>query len=251
MKKLVAFAALALFAAPPVLAAETPDFIAAAIAASQRSEKDRERDAKDKPAELLTFAGIHPGMAVADIFGGGGYWTELMARSVGKDGRVTLVNNSPYVEFAKDDLKTRFVEGRLINARPRTVESCDLKLGKSAYDLVLIFMSYHDLYYVDEAGGWPAIDAAQFLGQLHAALKPGGILLIVDHAAAAGTGKTKAGDLHRIEESFAQADIEGHGFRLEKTWDGYRHSDDDKSKQVFDPAVRGKTDRFTHLYRKR
>lgn len=251
MNKLILFAAVALLASPPLPAAETPDYVAAAIAAPQRSDKDRERDATDKPAELLTFAGIHPGMAVADVFGGGGYWTELMARAMGKDGRVTLVNNPAYINFSKDDLKTRFVEGRLINARPRTVESCDLKLGKSMYDLVLIFMSYHDLYYVDEAGGWPAIDAGQFLDQLHAALKPEGILLIVDHAAAAGTGKNKAGDLHRIEESFAQADIEGHGFRLEKTWDGYRNADDNRVKQVFDPAVRGMTDRFTHLYRKR
>lgn len=112
-------------------------------------------------------------------------------------------------------------------------------------------MSYHDLYYVDEAGGWPAIDAVGFLDQLHAALKQGGSLLIIDHAAPAGAGKTVAGETHRIEEAFAKRDIESHGFRLEKTWDGYRNSADDLSKLVFDPEVRGKTDRFTHLYRRR
>jgi predicted methyltransferase len=117
--------------------------------------------------------------------------------------------------------------------------------------MIVIFMSYHDLYYVDEKDGWPAINASGFLDQLYAALKPGGHLLIVDHAAAAGSGNTVAQNLHRIDEAFAKKDISSHGFTLEKTWDGYRNSGDELTKPVFDPAVRGKTDRFTHLYRKR
>ncbi len=107
------------------------------------------------------------------------------------------------------------------------------------------------LYYVDEKDGWPGIDASGFLDQLRAALKPGGRLLIVDHAAAAGSGNAPAQALHRIDEAFAKKDIASHGFELEKTWDGYRNPGDDLTKLVFDPAVRGKTDRFTHLYRKR
>jgi len=74
--------------------------------------------------------------------------------------------------------------------------------------------------------------------------------LIVDHAAVAGTKNASAQTLHRIDEAFAKQDIESHGFKLEKTWDGYRNPSDDLSKNVFLPAVRGKTDRFTHLYRK-
>jgi len=250
MRRLILFTAALLFASPP-LAADIPAHIAAAVAAPERSDKDRERDARDKPAELMTFAGIQPGLKIADVFGGGGYWSELFARVVGSNGQVTLVNNAPYVNFSKDDLKTRFVEGRLPNVTPRTVETCDLKLEKGAYDLILIFMSYHDLYFVDEEGGWPAVDASGFLDQLNAALKAGGGLLIIDHESAAASGKTRASDLHRIEESFAKQDIASHGFALEKTWDGYHNPRDDLSILVFDPAVRGKTDRFTHLYRKR
>lgn len=250
MRRLILFTA-ALLLALPVLAADTPAHIAAAVAAPERSAKDRERDARDKPAELLTFAAVEPGMKVVDFFGGGGYWTELFVRAVGPGGSVTLVNNAPYWNFGKDDLKTRFAEGRLKNATPRVVETCALDLGKAQYDLIEIFMSYHDLYWVEEEAGWPAINADAVLRQLHDALKPGGRLLIVDHSAAAGTGKSSASTLHRIEESFAQQDIENHGFRLEKNWDGYRNSADDKSKLVFDPAVRGKTDRFVHLYRRR
>jgi len=82
-------------------------------------------------------------------------------------------------------------------------------------------------------------------------LKPGGHLLIVDHAAVAGTKNASAQVLHRIDEEFAKRDIESHGFKLEKTWDGYRNPADDLTKPMYDPSVRGKTDRFTHLYRKR
>jgi predicted methyltransferase len=251
MRSLTLLALAALLASPPLQAADAPAHIAAAVAATERSDKDRERDQKDRPAEVMAFAGVEPGMAIADVFGGGGYWSELLARAAGPGGKVSLVNNAPYVDFSREDLKTRFAEGRLPGVARRTVETCDLKLDRAGYDLILIVMSYHDLYYVDEEGGWPAIDASAFLDQLHAALKPGGRLLIIDHAAAPGTGNAGAGTVHRIEEAFAKQDIESHGFALEKTWDGYRNSADDLSKLVFDPAVRGKTDRFTHLYRKR
>ena len=251
MRSLIVFATLALLASPPVLGADVPAHIAAAIAAPERSDKDRERDTRDRPAEVMEFAGIMQGMAIADVFGGGGYWTELLARAVGPDGKVTLVNNAPYLEFAREDIKTRFADDRLPGVTRRTIETCDLKLGTAQLDLILIVMSYHDLYFVDEAGGWPGINAGGFLDQLHAALKPDGALLIIDHAAAAGSGSSAAQDIHRIEEAFAQRDIEGHGFKLEKTWDGYRNPADDLSKLVFDAAVRGKTDRFTHLYRRR
>ncbi len=245
------FAAL-LLAAPPLHAADIPAHIAAAVAAPERSAKDRERDARDKPAELLAFAGVEPGMKVADVFGGSGYWTEIFSRAVGPQGSVTLVNNSTSWNFGQEDLKTRFADGRLPNAKSRVVEARALDMGKGQYDLVEIYMSYHDIYWVDEVRfGWPAIDADLFLKQLHDALRPGGRLLVVDHSAAAGTGKVSAQTIHRIEEAFAKQDITSHGFELEKTWDGFRNPADDLSKNVFDPAVRGKTDRFTHLYRKR
>jgi predicted methyltransferase len=103
---------------------------------------------------------------------------------------------------------------------------------------------------VNEKAGWPAIDAGGFLDQLQAALKPGGHLLIIDHAAVAATKNSSAQTLHRIEEAFAKQDIESHGFKLEKTWDGYRNPSDNLTMNVYFPSVRGKTDRFTHLYRK-
>ncbi len=241
-----------LAAAPLALAGDTtPDSVyARAVADPARSVKDRERDARERPAEVLALAGFAPGMKVADIFAGGGYYSELIGDVEGPGGSVLLLNNTAYQQFAREALKERLKDGRLANVKPMLVESCDLRLGKEDLDGALIVMSYHDLYHVDEQGGWPAINAGHFLDQIHAALKPGGVFLIVDHAAKAGTGKDAAQDLHRIDEAFAKRDIESHGFRLEKSWDGLRNGADGHEKIVFDPSIRGKTDRFVQVYRR-
>jgi predicted methyltransferase len=220
-----------------------------ALAAPGRSDLDKARDARDKPAEVLAFAGLGPGMRVADIFGGGGYYSEILARVVGPKGRVLLVNDPAYAKYAEQGLAARFKDGRLSEVERRVVPNEDLGLGKSQLDAALFVMSYHDLYYEDK-DEFPRIDAAQLLGQVHAALKRGGLLLIVDHAAVGGSGKAPAQTLHRIDEQFAIRDIESAGFRLLKSYDGLRNPADDRSKAVFDPAIRGRTDRFVHLYRR-
>jgi predicted methyltransferase len=249
MRKSVALLALLCVVTAPVLAADPQ--IEAAVANTSRSDKDRARDAREKPAELMAFAGVKPGMVIADIFGGGGYYSELFAYAVGPAGKVLLINNPPYRSFAGEDFKARFANGRLPGVEQRLVEMGYMRLPENSIDLAVIVLSYHDLYYIDEPGGWPAIDVDRFFNQLLKALKRGGRFLIVDHAAAAGTGSTPAQDLHRIDEKFAIKDITSRGFVLEKTWDGLRNSGDDLQKLVFDPTVRGKTDRFVHLYRKR
>ncbi|MGH8286601.1 MAG: class I SAM-dependent methyltransferase [Steroidobacteraceae bacterium] len=222
-----------------------------AVAKSDRSAADRERDARERSAEVLAFAGFKPGMTVADVFGAGGYYSELVANVVGPSGKVLLVNNGPYVAYAGDDMKKRFEKGRLPNVERSVVESCNLLLGENTLDAAMIVMSYHDLYHADPKGGWPPIDAANFLRQIHGALKPGGAFLIVDHSAKANTGKSAAQELHRIDEAFAKKDIASHGFVLESTYDGLRNPADDRGVLVFDPKIRGKTDRFVHLYRKK
>jgi predicted methyltransferase len=248
MIRVLTLCATAIFAAS---AAAEEAVYTQAVAHEGRSSQDRERDARELPAEVMAFAGLKAGMKVADVFGGGGYYSELISYVAGPRGEVVLVNNVPYENYAGDELKARFAPGRLPNVRRSVVESCDLKLGKEAFDAILIVMSYHDLYNADPLGGWPEIDAGHFLDQLHAALKPNGVFLIVDHAAKAGTGKSAAQELHRIEESFARSDITGHGFSFEASFDRLRNPGDDHSKLIFDPAVRFKTDRFVHLYRKR
>jgi predicted methyltransferase len=220
-----------------------------ALAAPDRSAKDRERDGRDKPAEVLAFAGFKPGMRIADLFGGGGYYSEILEQVVGTSGKVLLVNDPAYAAFAKDDLEARFRNGRLARVERRVVPNEDLHLGTGTLDGALFVMSYHDLYF--EAGEqFPRIDAGQFLDQVRAALKPGGRLLVVDHAAVAGSGSAAAQTLHRIDEEYAVKDLAAHGFALIGRWDGLRNPADDRTKLVFDPAIRGHTDRFVHVYRR-
>ena len=246
MKTLCALALT--FLAVPVFAAD-PTPIDKAVADPARTAADRERDARDKSAEVLAFAGVKPGMVVADIFSAGGYYTELLAGVVGAGGKVFAVNNIPYATYAKDDIKTRFTAGRLTNVEPRLVEASYMNLPAKSVDLAVIVMGYHDVYWISEKEGWPEINTAGFLDSVKRMLKPGGKLLIVDHNAAAGSGREAAGKLHRLNEQWARQSLTAAGFVFEKSFDGLRNPQDQLDKGVFDPAVKGKTDRYVHLYR--
>lgn len=226
------------------------DAIARQLAAPSRSADDRARDARDRPDAVLALAEFGRGDTIADIFGGGGYYSEILSGIVGPQGKVLLVNNAPYDAYAKKGLEPRLASDRLPNVRYSIAPNESLGLGQNTLDGALIVMSYHDLYYVDPDNGWAAIDAGQFIDQIVAALKPGGRLLVVDHAAREGTGKTDAQALHRIEESFAVGDFKAHGLQFIGSIETLRNREDDHSKNVFDPAIKGKTDRFVHLYRK-
>lgn len=221
---------------------------AAALTSESRLEADRVRDQTSRPELVLALLDLQPGDRVADIFGGGGYYSELMGLIVGEGGVVLLHNNQAYLSFVDQALADRFDNRSLpaVVRHDREVEN--MELGQAQLDAAIIIMSYHDLYQVAE--GWPKIDAADFLGQIYRALKPGGKFLIVDHVAKPGSGKAAAQDLHRITPEFAREDITGSGFELAAESDALRNPDDDHSLMVFDPVIRGKTDRFVHLYRK-
>lgn len=242
---LISLGSLAL-AAP---AAADPSAIEKSIANPERTAADRERDAREKPAEVLAFAGVQPGMVVADIFAAGGYYTELLAGVVGDGGRVLAINNMPYAGYAKDDIKARYTEGRLKNVERRLVEASYMQIEPKSVDLAVIVMSYHDVYWVDEKEGWPAINTDAFVEGIKRMLKPGGKLLIIDHNAAPGTGIEAASKLHRLNEEWSKKSLTAHGFIFEKAYQGLRNKDDQLDKMVFDPAVKGKTDRYVHLYR--
>jgi predicted methyltransferase len=232
---------------PPALAA---DPVTEAINKPGRLASDVERDARSRPDVVLPLLQLKPGDRVADIWAGGGYYSELIASIVGEQGEVLLVNNLAYSQFAGKALAARQDGRDMGSVTLHTREAEDLELGQNSLDAALIIMSYHDLYHVDEPNGWRAIDADDFLGQIKRALKPGGRFLVVDHCAAAGTGKASAQELHRIDLEFAKADIGSHGFKLVAESDILRNPDDDYNVMVFDPGVRGKTDRFVLVFEK-
>jgi predicted methyltransferase len=234
--------------AVPAFPADTAA-IGKSISSPERTAADRERDAREKPAEVLAFADLKPGMVVADIFAAGGYYTELLAGVVGPSGKVLHINNMPYATYDKDNIKARFTEGRLKNVERHIVEASYLNVPPKTVDLAVIVMSYHDAYWVDAKQGWPAIDTDAFLDGIRNMLKPGGKLLIIDHNAAPGTGKEVVAKLHRLNEDWAKKSITSHGFVFEKSYEGLRNPGDQFDKGVFDAAVKGKTDRYVHLYK--
>ena len=234
--------------AVPALA-DTDPAVQKAIASPERSDADRDRDTREKPADVLAFAGVKPGMTVADLFAGGGYYTELLAGVVGPNGKVYSLNNLPYAGYSKKDRDARFTEGRLANVEHRLVEGSYFNLPPRSVDVAVMVMSFHDVYWIDEKEGWPEINPAGFLDSVKRMLKPGGKLLIIDHNAPAGSGREMATKSHRLNEEWAKKALTSNGFVLEKSYDGLRNKEDQLDKLVFDPAVRGKTDRYVHLYR--
>lgn len=233
-----------------VTTARAADPVAEAINKPGRLASDLERDARSRPDITLRLLQLSPGDRVADIWAGGGYYSELIASIVGEEGEVLLVNNLAYSQFAGKALAQRQAGRDMGSVTVHTREAEDLELGEGSLDAALIILSYHDLYHVDEASGWHAIDASDFLGQIHAALKPGGRFLVVDHCAEPGSGNSSAQEIHRIDLEFARSDITGKGFKLVAESDALRNSADDRSIMVFDPEVRGKTDRFLLVFKK-
>jgi predicted methyltransferase len=220
------------------------DLIQAAIDNPDRSAEERERDARSRPEAVLALMNLAPGDTVADVFGGGGYYAELMAGIVRPDGEVILQNNTPYSKWVMESLQEKYIDNTVPGIRVLISEVEDLQLGEGTLDAALMVMSFHDLYYFNPERGWGNTDVPLFLEQLHTALKPGGRLVIVDHSAKPGTGRAAAQDLHRIDEAFVREQIEGAGFTLVASSDALRNPEDDRSKMVFDKSMRGSTDRF-------
>jgi len=225
--------------------------IASALASPDRPAADREQDARRKPAEFLEFAGIEPGMTVLDAFSAAGYYTELLSRVVGQDGKVIAYNNPPYAKFAEKGIATRYAGGRLPNVEQVTVDVEKLELEPSSLEAAIFVMSFHDLYWRPADGSWPPTDPARMLATLRGALKPGGVVVVQDHVAKPG-GDTAAvvNELHRIDPATVRSEFERAGFVFDGESAMLAHPGDDHTKLVFDPAVRGKTDQFVYRFRR-
>lgn len=236
-------------------AAEAGGAVAAAITAAiespDRPKADKEQDARRHPQQVLEFAGVAPGMYVVDAFSAGGYYTELLARVVGAKGQVVAYNNPPYANFAAKGIAARYANDRLPNVKQVTATIEDLKLLPASQDAVIFIMSYHDLYWRPADGSWPATDPMLLLGKLHAALKPGGVVVVQDHVATAGGDPAATVDkLHRIDPALVKRDFAKAGFVLEAESPLFAHPEDDHTTLVFDESIRGRTDQFLYRFRK-
>ena len=222
-----------------------------AIDNSARPEPDRKLDTLRKPADVLTFFEIQPGMKVIDIFGGGGYYTEIVSYLVGDTGSVTLYNNNPWDTFVKTNVAARLDENRLPNVSSLIVEPEKLGENTERYDAAIFFLGMHDIYYEDAANGWPAIDVKNFLTNIHQQLNTGGILGIIDHNAEAGSDPGVVGkSLHRIDPQIIIDDLKAIGFEYEGESNILRNPEDPLTESVFKPELRYKTDRSMLKFRK-
>jgi predicted methyltransferase len=245
---------------PPQSATETPEVVpqpADAVAEtvvepglaerlSSRSEEDRARDAGRKPVAVVEFLGIEPGMTVVDVFAASGWYTEVLAHAVGADGTV-YAQNSEFLLTMRDGandkaMAARLAEDRLPNVQRLDREISDLGLAADSVDAAMFALNFHDIY--NSAGAEAAVG---FLQAIHQVLKPGGVLGVIDHD---GTADNDNAELHRIEKAKVLAVIDASPFTLDAESDVLSNVDDDMSSGVFDPAVRGHTNRFLLRLRK-
>jgi predicted methyltransferase len=222
-------------------AQSTPDY-AAVIAAPDRSDADRQADKRRDPIPFLTFAAVRPGMKVLDMGAGGGYSTELLARAVAPGGIVYGQNPAELPERPKTAFETRLKTPAMkdVVADIRPFDD-PVPPDVHDFDLITFLFFYHDTTYMN-------VDRAAMNRKLFAALKPGGFLVIADHAALPGQGISVGKTLHRIEESTLRQEIEAAGFRLVAEGNFWRNPDDTHDFASYKPTV--SVDNFVLKYQK-
>lgn len=232
--------------------ASAADIYDAAVQHPGRPADDLKRDGSEHPAEVLRLAGIKPGMQVADVMAAGGYYSELLSYVVGPKGHVLLLNNAAYDHYSEGAWEKRLAGNRLPNVEHRTVDFEHLDLPAHSVDALVMIKVYHDIYWVDPDPKtvWPKMNPQTVLDQLARVLKPGGLLLLEDHSAKAGTGSSDAGTLHRIDEAYTVQDWEKRGFKLIAQSDILRRPEDKRELVSYTKPGIGKTDRFLLVFRK-
>jgi len=239
-----ALAAVALLVVPDVRAqdAANPDY-AAIVAAPDRTDADRQVDQRRQPAKMLAFAGVRPGMSILDMEASAGYSTELLARSVGRSGKVYAQDSAVVIErYVKDKFDTRAQKPAMKNV-VHVVRDFDDPIPPDVknLDMITFFFAYHDITYME-------VDRAAMNRKMFAALKPGGFLVMADHSAKPGEGTSVAKTLHRIEESTLRQEVEAAGFKLVAEGDFLHHPEDPKDIPVFKAPV--PIDEFVLKYQK-
>jgi predicted methyltransferase len=236
----LAFALLAIAAAPVgrARAADTPAYVATAVADPARPKEDHDNDALRDPADTLAFAGVRPGMVVGELFPGGGYYTRLLSDVVGPNGKVHGLENAGWKESVEADRQLLAQPGRgnvTLDVEPFGAFKLPEKI-----DLFWITQNYHDLHIAK----YGVVDMAAFNKRVFDALKPGGVYLIVDHQGAAGLTDARIAELHRIAKTQVIAEVTAAGFRLADEGHFLNRPGDNHAKSIFDPDIRGHTDQY-------
>jgi predicted methyltransferase len=232
------------------MASDLPETaIAAAVADPARPVTDTERDANRKPSIMLSFSGIKPGDRVADYAAGGGYFTRLFAHLVGPSGHVYASVPSPlfqYPNIVKGISEIQLYAVGHPNVSVNFASPIDAARYPEPLDLFWISQNYHDLK--DPFMG--PVDMAAFNRTVYAALKRGGIYIVLDHVAAPGSPDNVTDTLHRIEPSVVRREVEAAGFKYVGESKALANPNDPHTAGPFNPSIQGKTDQFVFKFKK-
>ena len=225
--------------------------VAAAVAAPGRPKAATDLDEVRKPAEVLRFMGLKKGDRALDYFTGTGYYADIMARAVGPKGHVVGWNSNGFGRNEKVVAALKDIKARNSNTAFYSSPTTAIAFAPNSFDFALLHLVYHDAYWESAQFGLPRIDPNTVVKAIWDSVRPGGTVAVIDHVAAPG-GDTRAvvEKLHRIDPAVVKADFERAGFVLEAESRILRVPADDHSKNVFDPSIRGKTDRFMYRFRK-
>ncbi len=226
------------------VAADVPANIKSALADAKRPGEDKARDEARHPGELLAWAGVKPGARVADFIMGGGYFTRILSPAVGPKGHVYAYQAGEFIRFqASYGENQKKVAADYANVSPLSMNVSDLDLP-DGLDLVLTVQNYHDLHLTQ----LPPDAAAKANAEIFKSLKPGGVYVVVDHVAPAGSGMDPPNKTHRIDPEIIKKEVTAAGFRLEGESQLLRNPADPGTAGVFSPAIRGKTDQVAFKF---
>jgi len=233
-----------LCAVAPLAAQEISKEIKTAVEAADRIDTDKNLDGVRYPAKTLAFFGVKPGMKVADLGAGQGYTSELVARVVGKDGKVHLHNPPQWGRFVDKPLEQRLTKPEMANvANYKRPFDDPLPGDVKNLDLVLAVLCYHDTVNMP-------VDRDKMNKAVFAALKPGGVYGVIDHHAPANSGLTATNTIHRIDAEVVRKEVEAAGFELVEEADFLRYLDDSRDFMAWGRPVQPRTDRFVYKFRK-
>ena len=233
-------------AAGVALAAQ-PAFVAAAVADPARPAADTARDVNRKPAEVLAWAGVKPGDRIGEIFPGGGYYTRMLSKIVGPTGKLYAISPASFLTRPGATEALKAIGPNVVVIGSATVAPTPEIPEK--LDLVWTTENYHDFHNAGGPGG-PVADIAAFNKAVYDSLKPGGIYLIEDHAAANDAPPTSTSAMHRINPNQVVTEVTAAGFKLIARSDMMNVAEDDHTKPVFDSNVKGKTDKLLMKFQK-
>jgi predicted methyltransferase len=227
----------------PMVAAQSaglPQSIVTAVADPSRPAADTSTDVNRMPGETLAFAGVNPGMVIGEFYPGGGYFTRMLSDVVGPKGHVYAIENSVWRSSFKAD-QALLADGKMSNVSVEAAAFGTVRFPQPL-DIAWVTQNYHDL----KIAQYGVVDTAALDRGVFNALKPGGVFMVLDHEAPAGTGNDVVliTRLHRIEKAQVIREVTAAGFTLQAEGSFLHRESDDHSLPIFDKQVQGHTDQY-------